>query len=79
MGKIFRCGALLPDCDAVLTGETVAEILAQAADHVRRAHGMASLLPELAAETEAAIEESADGGAAFVTNGARPAASERAG
>lgn len=55
--KQFSCGAVVPDCPAVLTAPDEAGILAQVADHAREAHGMASPPPELVEQVRAGIVE----------------------
>lgn len=46
--KTLACGEIMPGCDAVFSGETDEEILAQAGRHAAEVHGMA-VTPEVVA------------------------------
>ncbi len=57
MAKILKCGDLMPGCNAVIEGKDVAEVMAKAADHAKKAHGMATIPPDVAAKVKAAIKD----------------------
>lgn len=57
MAKILRCGDLMPGCNAVVEGKDVAEVMAKAAEHAKKDHGVTTIPPELAAKAQAAIKE----------------------
>lgn len=40
MAKVLKCGELVTGCSAVLRGETVDEIVRQAAEHSKTAHNV---------------------------------------
>ncbi|WP_127782686.1 DUF1059 domain-containing protein [Rhodococcus sp. X156] len=52
--KSFRCGDVVPGCTAAFTG-TEDEILAQAARHAARDHGMTSVSPEMVLQVRGAM------------------------
>ena len=45
------------DCDFVATGETEADVMAQAVQHARTDHGMEEVPPEIAQKAQAAIRD----------------------
>ncbi len=53
--KMLKCGGVGFDCAAVVTAETVEEVLAQAAAHAQKAHGVA-VTAEMAKEIEKKIQ-----------------------
>lgn len=55
--KEFRCGELVPGCQAKFQGESEEEILEQVAGHARQDHGMDEVPPEVADKVRAAISE----------------------
>jgi predicted small metal-binding protein len=57
VAKILRCGDLMPGCTAVIDGKDVAEVMAKATEHARKAHGMTTIRPEVAAKVRAAIKD----------------------
>lgn len=57
MAKILRCGDLMAGCNAVVEGKDVAEVMAKAAEHAEKAHGMTSIPPDVAAKVKAAIKD----------------------
>lgn len=59
MSKELRCGDVVPGCDYVARGASEQEILEQAAEHARRAHGMHEITPELAEKVRGAIRDEA--------------------
>ncbi len=57
MPKTLNCRDVGVDCDASFTGETEAEIMAQAAEHARTEHGYDEIPPELAEKALGAIQD----------------------
>lgn len=56
MAKSLSCRSVGLNCDWEATGETVEEIMQQAAEHAKSAHGM-EITPEVAGMVQAAIRE----------------------
>lgn len=57
MAKILKCGDLVPGCHAVIEGQDVGEVMAKAAEHAKKAHGMATIPPDVVAKVKAAIKD----------------------
>jgi predicted small metal-binding protein len=57
MSKVLRCREVGMDCDFEARGETENEVLAQAADHAHRDHGMTEIPDEVLTKVKAAIHE----------------------
>jgi predicted small metal-binding protein len=55
--KEFRCGDLVPGCEAVLQGESEDDILRQVAVHAREEHGLDEVPPEVVDDIRAGISE----------------------
>ncbi len=55
--KTVKCRDVGVDCDFEARGQTDQEVLRDAAEHARSAHGMKEIPPELAAKVKAAIRE----------------------
>jgi predicted small metal-binding protein len=55
--KELRCGDVNPGCETRVEGKDEAEVMAKAAEHARRDHGMAQIPPEVARRAQAAIRE----------------------
>lgn len=55
--KGLRCSDLIPGCNAVVEGKNVSEVMAKATEHARKAHGMTTIPPEMAAKVKAAIRD----------------------
>lgn len=55
--KAMRCGDLMQGCDFVARGATEDEVMKQAAEHAKTAHGLHHLPPEVAQKVRAAIHE----------------------
>jgi predicted small metal-binding protein len=55
--KEFRCGEIVPGCDARFQGETEDEILQEIAGHARDEHGMDVVPPEVEDQIRASIVE----------------------
>ena len=55
--KSFACGAVVPGCDGVVTGETDDEVMAAAAAHAAQVHGMTEVPDEVVVAIRAGITE----------------------
>ena len=55
--KTLHCGDLMKGCDFVAQGATEAEVMKKEAEHVKIAHGMQHILPELAVKIRGAIHD----------------------
>jgi predicted small metal-binding protein len=55
MEKVLRCGDLFPGCAAEARGTSEEEVLRQAAEHARTAHGIERIDEATAARVRAAI------------------------
>lgn len=57
MAKIIRCADLMPGCNAVVEGKDVAEVMAKAAEHAKKDHGLTTIPPEMISKVQAAIKD----------------------
>jgi predicted small metal-binding protein len=58
MAKVLRCSDVGFTCDATITGDSEDEIMGQAAEHARDAHGLSDQdLAQQASSIRAAIRE----------------------
>ena len=55
--KELRCNDVNPECDFRMEGNDEAEVMAKAAEHAKRDHGMAQIPPDVAQKARAAIRE----------------------
>ena len=55
--KELRCSDVNPGCEARVEGKDEAEVMAKAAEHAKRDHGMAAIPPEIARRAQAAIRD----------------------
>lgn len=55
--KELRCGDLMDGCPAVFEGETIEDIIKQAAKHAHEEHGIADITPEVQQAVLAAIHD----------------------
>lgn len=55
--KVLRCGDLMPGCQAVIEGKDVDEVMTKGVEHAKKAHGMATIPPDLAKKVQAAIKD----------------------
>jgi predicted small metal-binding protein len=55
--KEFKCGVLVPGCDAAFQGESEDAILEEIAAHARDAHGMDEVPPEVVDKILASMSE----------------------
>ena len=55
--KEFRCGAIVPGCDAKFEAASEEEILEQVAVHAREEHGMDEVPPDVVDNVRARITE----------------------
>lgn len=57
MEKVLHCRDVGFDCNGVIKAQTEKEVLALAAEHARKVHGVAEITPEIATKIKAAIKE----------------------
>ena len=57
MAKMIRCADLMPGCKAVVEGKDAAKVMAEAAEHAQKDHGVTSIPPEMLPKIQAAIKE----------------------
>jgi predicted small metal-binding protein len=57
MAKVLSCRAMGVACDWVGRGATEEEVLAKAAEHARKEHGMQTMSPEMQQKARAAIKD----------------------
>ncbi|HET8551882.1 MAG TPA: DUF1059 domain-containing protein [Gammaproteobacteria bacterium] len=57
MAKTMRCGDVVEGCDFVARGENEDEVMAQAADHAKTAHGVNEVSPEMAEKVRSVIRD----------------------
>ena len=57
MAKMIRCADLMPGCNAVVEGKDMAEVMAKAAEHAQKDHGVTTIPPEMIAKVQAAIKD----------------------
>lgn len=59
MAKVLRCNDLMPGCPYEAKGESVDEVLAQAAEHARTVHGVAEIPAAMLPQIKGAIQDEA--------------------
>jgi len=57
MTKVLTCREVGMDCDFVARGDNEEQIMAQAANHARKDHGLDSIPPEVMEKVKAAIHD----------------------
>lgn len=57
MSKVLRCREVGMDCDFVARGDGEQDVLAQAAEHAKTAHGLTEIPPELMTKVKASIHD----------------------
>ena len=57
MAKVLNCRDVGFDCEGVIHADTEAEVMQQAAEHVRDVHGIDPITPELAEQVRAQIRD----------------------
>ena len=57
MTKVLRCRDVGMDCEFEARGNSEDEIMAKAAEHARKDHGLESIPPEIATAVKAAIHD----------------------
>lgn len=55
--KEFACGNIVSGCDGVVSGETVDDVLAAAAEHAKTAHGMDEVPTDVVEAIKAGITD----------------------
>jgi len=57
MSKVMRCGDVVPGCEYVARGQNDEEVLARAADHAKKDHGMESIPEDVLKKVKSAIQD----------------------
>jgi predicted small metal-binding protein len=57
MTKVLNCGDVEPGCNVKIRGKTERDVLREAADHAKTAHGMESIPPEVLSKIKGAIRD----------------------
>lgn len=64
MPKRFRCTDVIPGCKYAVSATTEADVLRQAAEHLRIEHNIRRITPEISAMMRAAIRDQKSASAA---------------
>ena len=59
MAKVLRCNDLMPGCPYEAKGATEDEVLVQAAEHAKTAHGLSEIPAVLLPQVKGAIRDEA--------------------
>jgi predicted small metal-binding protein len=57
MSKVSKCSDVNPGCKHEIRGDSEHDVLRQAAEHVKTAHRMENISPEVLAKVKSAIHE----------------------
>ena len=57
MAKVIRCRDVGMNCDFSARGETMEEVMQQAAEHAKESHGLDTIPPELIGIVKAAVRD----------------------
>ena len=57
MSKAMKCGDVVPGCEYVARGETEDEVMARAAEHAKKDHGMETIPDHVLEKVKSAIHE----------------------
>jgi predicted small metal-binding protein len=57
MAKTLNCRDMGVACDWVARGATVEEVMAKAAEHARKVHGMQTMTPEMQQKAKSLIKD----------------------
>ncbi|MBI3989230.1 MAG: DUF1059 domain-containing protein [candidate division NC10 bacterium] len=57
MAKVLVCKDVGTECNHVIKGQTVEEVMQKAAQHAKEVHGMAQVPAEVVAKVQAAIKD----------------------
>jgi predicted small metal-binding protein len=57
MTKTLHCDDVMPGCDEVIEGQDESEVMAKAAEHARKDHGIDNIPPEVGRKAQDAIRE----------------------
>jgi predicted small metal-binding protein len=55
--KEFACKTVMPNCNAVIQGKDMQEVMTKATEHAKKAHGMQNITPEIRQKVQAAIHD----------------------
>lgn len=57
MPKVIRCADLMPGCNAVVEGKDADDVMAKAAEHAKKVHGVTTIPVEMIPKVKAAIKD----------------------
>lgn len=57
MGKVLKCGDVVPGCNAEIRGDSDHDVLRKAAEHAKTDHHMDSIPPDVLAKVKNAIRD----------------------
>jgi predicted small metal-binding protein len=57
MAKVLHCRDVGFDCEGVISGDTEDDVMTQAAEHARTAHGMDDITPDTAEQIRSKIRD----------------------
>ena len=57
MSKVMKCGDVVPGCEYVARGQNEDEVLARAAEHAKKDHGMQSIPDDVLKKVKSAIRD----------------------
>lgn len=63
MSKVLRCREVGMDCDFVARGQTEQEVMAKAAEHAQKDHGMKEIPNDVLVKVKSAIHDESESSA----------------
>jgi predicted small metal-binding protein len=57
MGKVLKCGDVVPGCNEEIKGDSEHDVLRKAAEHAKTAHHMESIPPDVLSKVKGAIHD----------------------
>ena len=57
MGKVLKCGDVVPGCKEEIKGDSEHDVLRKAAEHAKTAHHMESIPPDVLSKVKGAIHD----------------------
>jgi predicted small metal-binding protein len=60
MGKVLKCGDVVPGFNAEMRGDSEHDVLRKTAEHAKTAHNMDSIPPEVLSKVKGAIHDEGD-------------------
>jgi predicted small metal-binding protein len=57
MGKVLKCGDVVPGCEADIKADSEHDVLPKGAEHAKTAHHMESIPPDVLSKVKGAIHD----------------------